>query len=387
MKATLTTLTPVHIGNGTTYNKNIDFIQSGKKIGVIDEEKVLKILGTENLHQWVSAINRGGHDFINLLKQRGWREDDLESISVRVDNLKTPDNQSNELKEAYRSPLKGLSIPGSSIKGAMRTAILNHLLTEDVFKQLKPEDLKIQKEKWNNHSGRKERYDVWTDSKIEKKLFGENANEKSTRFLKVRDAYFENTQPDVYELRLLDSFYEYWAFKEGQQSLIETIPAGIKTETDIIIDEKMLSENIKQYKNKWPDNKIAYLKKGMNGLCRIVTEFTKQCCGYDYNHLYDEQIDEGHEILEQLDKIYNTCENAAENEMIFRVGGHSGYLFTTGQWISMSNESILLPQDDFNALRRNIQRNKDYSDMEIWPKTRKIASNGQIFGFVKISFS
>ena len=41
MKAKLTTLTPVHIGNGTTLNKNIDFIQVGDKIGIVDEKKAV----------------------------------------------------------------------------------------------------------------------------------------------------------------------------------------------------------------------------------------------------------------------------------------------------------------------------------------------------------
>jgi len=39
--------------------------------------------------------------------------------------------------------------------------------------------------------------------------------------------------------------------------------------------------------------------------------------------------------------------------------------------------------NQFNSLRSCIQK-KDYSNMELWPKTRKISTDGQLFGFVKI---
>jgi hypothetical protein len=78
------------------------------------------------------------------------------------------------------------------------------------------------------------------------------------------------------------------------------------------------------------------------------------------------------------------CEEAGNREMILRVGGYSGYLFTTGQWIGMKKQ-ISISDIEFNNLRRFIQK-RDYSQMAIWPKTRKVTSGGQLFGFVKISF-
>lgn len=400
MKARLTTLTPVHIGNGNTYNKNIDFIQSDKKIGIIDEKKVLKIIGENNIHQWVASINKGGNNFIELLKQRGWKDNDLESICSRIDNLKNKSNTSSQLKEAYRSPIKGLCIPGSSIKGALRTAILNSFLDEDNIAKLNADDLKTWKEKYDRTSGKIIRIkEKWSDAKIEKKIFGDNANEKSTRFLKVRDAHFDNVQADVFEVQILDKFIDGWKFKKGQQTLIETIPSKSVCEFDLFIDQILLNENLKldlnekrifennpsntrkKYKLKWHSQKVYYLQNGIEGICSLVNEFTMELVRNEYNDLLEEKFFEGDSIIDKYGEIYDLCETAEPNEMILRVGGNSGYIFTTGKWV----EKINLSDDDYNNLRKKIQKH-DYSDMDFWPKTRKVTSGGNIFGFVKISF-
>ena len=228
MKATLTTLTPVHIGNGTTYNKNIDFIQSENKIGIIDEKKVLNLIGTENINQWVSAIDNGGNEFFDLLKQRGWNNE-LEHISSRICELKNTETKSTQLKEQYRTAIKGACIPGSSLKGAIKTCIFDYLTSDDDFiNQCKIDDLKI---------GNKEK---WSDSQTDNKIFGKTANEKSTRFLKIGDIHFGNINTDIINVGILDKYHEQWDFKLGQQYYAESIPSGATTNFQMKIDTQIL---------------------------------------------------------------------------------------------------------------------------------------------------
>ena len=385
MKATLTTLTPVHIGNGTTYNKNIDFIQSGKNIGIVDEEKVLQIIGEENIHQWVASINKGGDAFILLLKQRGWTEDKLDAISSRIDNLINLNNKSTQLKEIYRTPIKGITIPGSSIKGSIKTAVLNSFMSNEFLANTAVNDLKKWKEKKDPNTGKLIPTNVkWSDAKIDKKIFGQNANEKSTRFLKVFDAHFGEIQANVYEMQILDAFHDGWRFKPGQQVLLEAIPSGSVADIDITIDTLLLNKNIQLNPSLWSDDKIHFLLNGINGLCKIVNDFTKSLIKYDYNSLKEESLsDAGITMLNNAVEIHKIFKTLGENEMILRVGGNSGYLFTTGQWVE--NNGFKISPEDFQNLRKNIQK-RDYSDMDIWPKTRKISTDGQVFGFVKIKF-
>ncbi|HQI45661.1 MAG TPA: type III-A CRISPR-associated RAMP protein Csm5 [Bacteroidales bacterium] len=385
MKATLTTLTPVHIGNGTTYNKNIDFIQTGKNIGIVDEEKVLQIIGEENIHQWVASINKGGDAFILLLKQRGWTEDKLDAISSRIDNLINLNNKSTQLKEIYRTPIKGITIPGSSIKGSIKTAVLNSFMSNEFLANTAVNDLKKWKEKKDPNTGKLIPTNVkWSDAKIDKKIFGQNANEKSTRFLKVFDAHFGEIQANVYEMQILDAFHDGWRFKQGQQVLLEAIPSGSIADIDITIDTLLLNKNRQLNPSLWSNDKMHFLLNGINGLCKIVNDFTKSLIKYDYNSLKEESLsDAGITMLNNAVEIHKIFKTLGENEMILRVGGNSGYLFTTGQWVE--NKGFEISPEDFQNLRKNIQK-RDYSDMDIWPKTRKISTDGQVFGFVKIKF-
>lgn len=368
MKATITTLSPVHIGNGTTYNKNIDYFQKGSEIGILDEEKVLAFIGEDNIHQWVSAIERGGDAVPNLLKSRGWRENDLNSVSRRTIALANPDNKSTMLKEHFRTALSGVCIPGSSLKGAVRTALFNHLADGAFLSALTIDDLKDKRNRFNA-------------DKLEKLLFGNNANEKSTRFIKFRDVHFKSLKTEVHELRILDAFEEGWFFKEGEQILVESIPAKAVTDFDIIFDYKLLELNSSKNSMLWPDNKISFLTKGIPNICKIINSFTSTQVEVDFNDLKNENLEDGEDILEKYREIFNECNSCSENEFVIRIGGHSGYIFTTGRWVEDSRLDI--SDDDFTHLRKTIQK-REYHDMDLWPKTRKISTEGQIFGFVKV---
>jgi CRISPR-associated protein Csm5 len=53
------TISPVHIGSGEELNKDIEFItDSNQMLGIIDERKVLGIIGEENINQWVNLIEQ-----------------------------------------------------------------------------------------------------------------------------------------------------------------------------------------------------------------------------------------------------------------------------------------------------------------------------------------
>ena len=245
MKATLTTLTPVHIGNGTTYDKNIDFIQSENKIGIIDEKKVLNLIGTENINQWVSAIDKGGNEFINLLKQRGWNNE-LEHISSRICELKNTKTKSTQLKEQYRTAINGACIPGSSLKGAIKTCIFDYLTSDDDFiNQRKIDDLKTWKDSKDFKTGNNIRKnEKWSDSKTDNKIFGKTANEKSTRFLKIGDIHFGNINTNIINIGILDKYYEKWDFKTEQQFYVESIPEDVSANFQMKIDTIHLKRNI-----------------------------------------------------------------------------------------------------------------------------------------------
>lgn len=379
MKAKLTTLTPVHIGSGTTYNKGIDFVQLGDKIGIIDERKVLEIIGEEYVNQWVSIIEKfdpnnakNSQPILELMESRGIKGSLLEMASSRICKLKSRNNHSSFLKEHFRTSVYETCIPGSSLKGAIKTTIL------DDFTKYYPIDFSV-----NDIKSVKNGRTIWEDKNIDRKVFGEDANTKSTRFLKIGDIQFRNLETEVHEVRVLNIEGDEWRFKRGQQFLIEAIPAKSSTIFNLSIDTRLLEENIKRNPDLWNESKVYFLTENYSGLAEKINEVTKELIQWELETLEDEEFpDEGYKMLDKYNELLASFNDLSDNEFIIRVGGNNGWLFTTAGWWRKFYDRI--PENDWNLLRNTIQR-RNYQDMDIWPKTRKISSEGEILGFVKVS--
>ena len=56
------TLTSVHIGSGETLQYGTDFIKGkyddNDVLSIVEPKNILALIGAENIHQWVSAIER-----------------------------------------------------------------------------------------------------------------------------------------------------------------------------------------------------------------------------------------------------------------------------------------------------------------------------------------
>jgi len=380
MKSTIQTLTPVHIGNGTTYTRNIDFIQAGNQIGIIDDYKVLKFIGEENLRQWIASIERGNNEFIELLKGRGFIDAKLEKICKRICVLQSPDNMSTQLKEHYRTSMTGVTIPGSSLKGSIKTAIFDFLTSLESFAF---DISEIKFTRWDKKKNIEKT--EWKDSKVEKRLFGDTANDKSTRFLKVGDITFTDIKTEVHEIRILNLENDEWVFKSGQYFLAEAIPAGCKAQFDLTLNDLLLKRNREKNPGLWPNEKTQFLSNGYPALCKTINDFTASLIEWEFDLLEQENLPEvGISMLNAYEQVINEIEKCNSNEFIIRIGANSGWIFMTGGWWRRFTDEI--EDEDYSSLRKSIQK-KYYENMDLWPKTRKISSSGQIFGFVKVTLN
>lgn len=371
--ATLTTLTPVHIGNGITYTKNSDFVVRNGQVGIVDETKLLGLIGETKtgIDQWTKAIVDQRPILEFLEKDRGLKNVTLEQVSGRVCSLKTGGQQAMQLKEQYRTAMTGACIPGSSLKGCLKTAIWDSLTDTETLGRWRADDLKNRKGKWD-------------DTTADQNLFGRTANDKSTRFLQVGDAQFGDLKTEIHEFKILNRQFRDWRYKDGQSALIETIPAGARANLSIKLNTTLLNRNRDKYPDIWPASKVAFVDKGTAAFCQLVNAFTLDLLQWELDELANEGLEDhndGVAILDELDRVYKLAEACQPNEFVVRVGGHSGWKFTTGAWVR--KEALNLSEVEFNNLRRTIQRNKDY-DMKLWPKTRKVSPGGGVFGFVKL---
>lgn len=360
-KIYIQTLSPIHIGSGKELIANTEYLHFTEEYSmlvVIDENKILDIIGEENIDKWISIIqkNEDLKDYLSLRK-KDLKSDDIKKRIIYLQSTNISNNKT--LKEQLHNG-EGLPyIPGSSIKGAIRTAIVAKLASEN--KDLSKSNLKNRK---GNFDGQQ----------IEKKLFGFNPNEDVFRFLQVGDAYFDY-ETNAVKSEVINLEGNKWRFKKGSSSIVECIPQGID---DIYfkmkINKKLIDLNNKKNQSKFLDEKELF-KIINNHTKRLIDkeiEFWKEQDNIDFNVFED--------YLQNLKDLKETADNCKDNEAVLRIGFGSGWNFITGAW---STDEEIMNDFDYERFLSQV-RKKKYGDNVPFPKTRMIADNGDLFGFVKL---
>lgn len=136
----LTAAGPVHIGNGNAYGKK-DYFRSGKKIAVLDVRKFAAGLSGAQMSSYCEFLEKSTRQDSNANLQSFLEGDAAfmklaeKSVAYRIDSPLATARRGSVLyydvfefvKDAYGNPY----VPGSSVKGMLRTALLNALLLDD----------------------------------------------------------------------------------------------------------------------------------------------------------------------------------------------------------------------------------------------------------------
>ncbi len=148
-KVRLTTFSPTFIGSGDTYKKDrYIYNMQDKTVSFLREEKWISFLHTAGImDDFAAALLRGGRRFdlfgylknqptlqrrygtvwniLRDMKQKGAIDREVRYFSVGKD--KGPNDIAGHIRDAEGNPY----IPGSSLKGAFRTAILSHVIRKN----------------------------------------------------------------------------------------------------------------------------------------------------------------------------------------------------------------------------------------------------------------
>lgn len=356
----VTTIRSVHIGNGIFLQNNSDFVIDNDNIFIINPKKVLDIIGVERLDAWVSAIERRENikDFLSRIGNRN----NPESYSSRKINNYSSIKKDKTLKECIHDGRGYPYIPGSSIKGAIRTALLASIINKNPNRYTLQDVINIQ--------GR------MSASNLEQKIFG-GIQDSLFKYLIVGDAFFEKGSEiaiDAVNLNITtkDDLYD----KSKLQSL-EVICNDNEAECHITLalDKHRLALKEKSVKT------LPEEMQSLSSIFKTVNQHTKKLLEEDIKFWEeisedkngaDEYIDSLKGIIEDID----ACE--VGKECILKLGHASGWRFTTGAWTEQYEwfDTHVVP-----ASRPN---NRFYQDYD-FPKTRRIEENNDVLGFIKLS--
>lgn len=396
-KVKLTTITPIHIGSGNVLHNNIDFVQGqidgNSYLGVIDQKKLFEMIGPERVDSWVSAIERGENmgDFVSKYSQSNVT---LEDYTCRQIYCPQPLNMdaNEEMREYIHDGLGKAYVPGSSIKGAIRTAVLSSLVQSqdvDVNAHIQIKD-------------KKDRYDrtqISVHQDVEGMIFGKDPNSDCFRFLQIGDAYFDEDCEDVLNMtniniRKIQSFAD-----RSKHQLVEVITQD--TDSHVfnmkIVSNEVLSQMIETYNSRIPayNNKnpqhpknpiLQFCVSDLGSLFKMINEHTKELLDTEidiWNTYIEEDGVRGYiKALKGVRSKINQCES---NECILRIGHASGWRFITGAWSEALKDSN---DENWNKLVDKARPNNIRYQEMIFPKSRRVNNekgyNEEILGFVKL---
>lgn len=360
MKCKLKIITPVHIGSGESYGSHEYYIKGTKNkkriFARIDLTKLYSVLENPLKDEFIHQISTpefkldqfknkiGKRTMKKAIIYRGYFFGDTKNIKEVREHVKV-------LNQVY--------IPGSSIKGSIKTALLYKQLNKSEFKELSR--IIMAPEKINM---KKRRLEIF----INKFFSGRGkdfAKHSIARFLQITDTTTFKS-PAIYEIKILRANHPNRYNYKNFTLHLECIPR-----MKGFLEFEM---NSKYYEN---FNKLRLKdKKRLIDLDKIKESL------YKFSEDYIE-----HEIkfaskygIESLKEEYEKLQREnSEKAPLMRIGQGSGFLGTT--------IALRFKKDDKKAyeLVRKITRGKSH-EYE-FPKTRKLIRGKKPLGWVKVIFN
>lgn len=357
----VTTLRSVHIGNGNFLQNNTDFVVDRNNIYVIDPEKVLDIIGIEKIDSWLSAIERR-ENIKEFLGRVGKNCSPNKYASRVIENYSSITNDKT-LKECIHDGRGYPYIPGSSIKGAIRTAILSSIINSSPNKY-NLNDV--------NHSGK------IGSSNLEKKLFGD-VQDSIFKYLRVGDAFFDKgSEVAIDEINLNIRNNQNNLKDKSKLQSIEVISDNCETECNITL---ALNIHRLAFNRNNLVKPLPIEMQSLSSLFQTINQHTQKLIEEDIEfwEAISQEKDGTDEYIDSMKSIIEEIEDCnSGKECVLRVGHASGWRFTTGAWTEPYSwfESHVVP-----ASR---PRNHLYQEYD-FPKSRRIESNNHVLGFIKLS--
>ena len=320
-------LTCVHVGDGEKLRLNMDSYKDKKNIYVLDLDKLaahIKLFkedGTVDRGEFARLESRIIHSDVSSLISNGASnkisENVLSSLCERVIEIRGSLSSDDifiltQIKDAFGRPF----LPGSSIKGAIRTAVLAPLALAELENKGKKHD----------------------EAGMEKQLFRRDKNDLTTdyfRFLRISDAYFSQKDLGAVKIRALNEP----APNKQKRNALEVIASEVNSEFHLSVDWDKLNLFCGGDVPKHLDFMLD-----PNKLFNHVNENTLDLLDYDVDFIKrNDLIGNSGELIDKYEDFINKakewCKQCKPGECVLRLGMGIGKTYTTGMWATETNKN------------------------------------------------
>jgi len=364
------TLSAIHVGSGQFLQNNADFLVRDEKgdsyIYVIDPEKILKLIGTNHVSNWVSAIERG--ESTQKIVQT-YCPQATPAMYARRSILNYAHCRANDtLKETIHNGMGVPYIPGSSIKGAIRTAVISSAVE-------RIPNLERMAVRQNRSSGKT----IVSAQQVEKAVAGSEPQYDIFRFLRVGDAYFSKGCEISCRVVNLNIRQGSQLLDESKPQLVEAIGLGSTSQFSLALNTEV---------HKWAKSKDSNIMSLPEEMRSVETLFST--INHHTAKLLQDEIDFWKSVSKYKDGAGDYIDNIRDilqesqkclegKECILRLGHASGWRFITGAW----SEGLACFKEKIVPIAR--PKNFRYQEYD-FPKSRRIDEDGgYVFGFVKLT--
>ncbi len=375
----LKTLTPLHIHSGDVL-KPMEYIIKNEEVFIFNEIDVIRsikeneLLNSELLNSYAFTSKRSEYyKNLDYYINKGIIDKGLLS-EYRFKAINKSKNL-NE-KDIYRTMrnIQGTYIPGSSVKGVIRTAILYcYILEKDIDYIKKAVDFIEKNRVYKNGKYITSKYDI--DDYI---IYStNNSNEKLTkniqrdpfRFLIVRDINMTKNEIVIYD----ETIYDVNKFIYGKT--IETIKEGDYTE-EFGFEIRQKDINLLKEKTEYNFDLVKYLNEKQ--ILKALYQFSIDIIDDEIEYFKEQKnpLFNSKEIIEKLEEIK---EKNSEDSPVIRIGKGKGYKSNT---LALAIKK--LDKDYYNREIKNIAKPYKYRERYEFPKTRSFIGSStapKLLGF------
>lgn len=378
----LETLSPIHIGTGKTVNKQeLEQFAAGSA-ALIDLDSYIEkqLEGIKDVNLMKEKIEELTRVFSD--PNQGLPEQTLPVLR----KINSPLGDFEEFREHIHLKLNhhhDIYIPGSSLKGAIKTL----LFTQKLFLQQR-DKITTRQDSYNKKQFK------YAYKHVMQQILGWDANSDIGRLFQIADTVFSNTATEINKCVTANWLNYKWDRKKERggslDNWIECLPKGMTAKTTITFPEVLHAQLMNQLqkernsplrKNYEHLAKSGYDIESLNTFFRIINKETKALIKMEKRFLADKYQKSPYTqtYYSRLETLENQL-NQAKDYCILRMGFGSGFRFITGYWQENKmnrGEAERLAK----AVRGPYYKNYDF------PKTLKMLENGEPLGFIKLSKS
>jgi CRISPR/Cas system CSM-associated protein Csm5 (group 7 of RAMP superfamily) len=321
-------LTPVHVGGSDDKHlvEGLDYLIEKGLVYIFDQKKLRKEIGNDS--QYINALEEGKAGILNLLNTRRISLADVSHSPKQITGT------ASEIKACIKNGMNGKPyLPGSSIKGALRSAIFSY-----VYKRL-PQHLKNR---------------IRNDRNPDNSLLG-SFQDSLMRFIQVSDVYFDEIETilcnaKVFNLHKSNKYWEGgWKHQldnhttenfspEGFTFAYESIPPYCVGNFRLSYNESLFREAINNTELNIKSNVRNLFADGFKEtLFNIILASSESYLNKEIAFFDNYSLEQTVSIISSLRGIENKNKSEAP---VLRMASGSGFHSITGDWQYESSHII-----------------------------------------------